>query len=106
MGEYSNGVLPTTLVGKVRRWEYLNVALVLSVLVAVGTFYKFVTAEAKAHAEAVDKKLNSHITEEKMENYIIRQEIRALYMHQRDGSRQLILETPPPPPMLGQDAGR
>lgn len=103
MDEYTNGVT-TTLVNKVRRWEYLNVALVLSVLVAIGAFYKFVTAEAKAQVDAVDRKLNNHIADEKMENYIIRQEIRALYMHQRDGSRQMLLEAPPTPPKL--DAGQ
>jgi hypothetical protein len=56
------------VIKSLERWKYLNAALVLSVVLAIGTFYKFVISEATAQGKAglakaaqVEEKLDEHI---------------------------------------------
>lgn len=101
-------------------WRYLNVALVLSVLVALGGFYKFVLAGVDDKADAgvkaaarVAAKLEEHEKDDAQDKRELRAELsqvkagqyeqmldmRALYDFQRTGRRQRRLEVVP-------DAGR
>ena len=101
-----------SMLTRFRRWEYLNVALVLSVLTAILVFYKVVMADARAEGlkagAAAEQKAQQAIEKAKqvetaLEKYIERSDradevlggkMDALYQHMITRQPQAVLEVP------------